>query len=356
MTDMTPLGDPIGAQVPDWRAPPRPSRIAMDGRYCRLEPLAVEHTTELYRAHSQDTDGRMWTYVPNGPYGSETEFGEWVWEAAASSDPMHFAIVTDRGAVGTASYLRIAPSAGSIEVGYITYSPVLQRTRAATEAMYLMMRWAFEAGYRRYEWKCNSLNAPSRRAAQRLGLSFEGVFRQALIVKGRNRDTAWYGAIDSDWPAIRAAMEDWLDPANFDEAGRQVRSLSALTEGILVNRASACRRSMAGRGWADALHPLIGIHAASSSLSRSAILSRSSRWSGLSTKPRTTGRLSTKVRSFGGQVDGEHEDDSARKIVAACRCHALKQFGTAQARHVHVEEQDVRTRCRGADQIFERLF
>ena len=130
--------------------------------------------------------------------------------------------------------LTVADTAGSIEVGYITYSPALQRTRAATEAMYLMLRWAFDAGYRRYEWKCNALNAASRRAAQRLGLSYEGVFRQAVVVKGRNRDSAWYAAIDSEWPAIRAAMETWLDPANFDSEGVQRQSLSALTRPVLV--------------------------------------------------------------------------------------------------------------------------
>ena len=234
MTDITPLGDPIGAPVTDWTTPPAPSRIGLEGRYCRLEPLVVEHAPALFQAHAQDTDGRMWTYVPNGPFARIEDYRDWVWGAAASSDPLHFTIVTDRGPVGTASYLRIAPALGSIEVGYITYSPLLQRTRAATEAMYLMMRWAMDAGYRRYEWKCNALNAPSRRAALRLGLSFEGVFRQAMIVKGRNRDTAWYAAIDSEWPAIRAAMETWLAPDNFDAEGRQRQALSDLTRPILV--------------------------------------------------------------------------------------------------------------------------
>ena len=234
MTHTTPLGDPIGAPVENWSPPPAPTRMVMEGRYCRLEPLALEHADALFAAHARDTEGRMWTYVPNGPYAAVEEYRAWVWEAAASADPLHFTIVTEDGPVGTASYLRIAPAAGSIEVGYITYSPLLQRTRAATETMYLMMRWAFEAGYRRYEWKCNSLNAPSRQAAQRLGLSYEGVFRQALIVKGRNRDTAWYAAIDSEWPAIRTATESWLDPATFDADGRQKQSLTDLTRPILV--------------------------------------------------------------------------------------------------------------------------
>jgi RimJ/RimL family protein N-acetyltransferase len=131
--------------------------------------------------------------------------------------------------------MRITPGSGSIEVGHINFSPLLQRTPGATEAMYLMMKWAFEAGYRRYEWKCDALNAPSRRAALRLGLSYEGVFRQATTYRGRNRDTAWYAAIDSEWPALSAAFETWLDPANFDPDGGQRRSLSALTRPILVN-------------------------------------------------------------------------------------------------------------------------
>jgi RimJ/RimL family protein N-acetyltransferase len=139
-------------------------------------------------------------------------------------------------AAGVSSYLRISPSAGAIEVGHIHFSPLLQHTPAATEAMFLMMRRVFELGYRRYEWKCDALNAPSRRAAQRLGFSFEGVFRQAIVVKGRNRDTAWYACIDGEWPALREAYERWLDPANFDEQGRQRLSLSSLTAPILVAR------------------------------------------------------------------------------------------------------------------------
>ncbi|MGB0508111.1 MAG: GNAT family N-acetyltransferase, partial [Pikeienuella sp.] len=145
------------------------------------------------------------------------------------------AIIDETGkATGLASYLRIAPSSGSIEVGSISYSPALQRTRAGTEAMYLMMRNAFNLGYRRYEWKCNALNAPSRSLAMRLGMSYEGIFRQMMIVKGRNRDTAWYAAIDKEWPAISQALEAWLTPANFDSDGRQKLSLSTLTRPLLV--------------------------------------------------------------------------------------------------------------------------
>ena len=234
MTHTTQLGEPIGAPVPDWTPPPAPTRMAMEGRYCRLEPLVLDHAAALFEALSADEDGRIWTYMPNGPFATLDDYRGWVWGAAQGADPLHYAILVEGRAVGTASYLRIAPAAGSIEVGYITYAPALQRTRAATEAMYLMMRWAFAAGYRRYEWKCNALNAASRRAAQRLGLSHEGVFRQAVVVKGRNRDSAWYAAVDSEWPAIRSAMETWLDPANFDARGVQRQSLSALTRPVLV--------------------------------------------------------------------------------------------------------------------------
>ena len=234
MRHTTPLGEPIGAPVSDWTPPPAPTRMVLEGRYCRLEPLTLSHAPALYEALSADREGRIWTYMPNGPFASAEAYRGWVWGAAQGADPLHYAIVVGERPVGTASYLRIAPAAGSIEVGFITYSPALQRTRAATDAMYLMMAWAFEAGYRRYEWKCNALNAASRRAAQRLGLSYEGVFRQAVVVKGRNRDSAWYAAIDGEWPAIRAAMETWLDPANFDGQGVQRQSLSALTRPVLV--------------------------------------------------------------------------------------------------------------------------
>jgi len=160
-----------------------------------------------------------------------------VGEVTGEDDPMFYAIVRQRDGqpVGVASYLRIAPETGSIEVGNINFSPLLQRTPGATEAMVLMMKWAFKAGYRRYEWKCDALNAPSRRAALRLGLSYEGVFRQATTYKGRNRDTAWYAAIDAEWPKLEAAFATWLDPANFDGEAQQRQSLSALTRPLLVN-------------------------------------------------------------------------------------------------------------------------
>jgi RimJ/RimL family protein N-acetyltransferase len=163
--------------------------------------------------------------MPYGPFPDEAAFLAWAEVAERSDDPLFFAVV-DRGRpVGVAAYLRITPAAGSIEVGSITYAPSLQRTAGATEAMYLMMRQAFELGYRRYEWKCDVLNAPSRLAAERLGFTFEGVFRSHMVYKGRNRDTAWYSVIDSEWPALDGRFRRWLDPANFDDTGRQRRRL-----------------------------------------------------------------------------------------------------------------------------------
>ncbi|MEM9147872.1 MAG: GNAT family protein [Pseudomonadota bacterium] len=205
----------------------------MQGRYVRLEPLTVEHAAALHAANSMDTEQRIWQWLPYGPYPSAEAYADWVGAMTLDRDPLFYAIVVEGRPIGIASYLRIAPAAGSIEVGHINFSPRLQRTPAATEAMFLMMQWAFEAGYRRYEWKCNALNAGSRAAAQRYGLSYEGVFRQATVSKGRNRDTAWYAAIDREWPALRSAFETWLEPANFDAEGRQRQRLSDLTRPIL---------------------------------------------------------------------------------------------------------------------------
>jgi RimJ/RimL family protein N-acetyltransferase len=229
------MRDPNEA-LPDWTPPRRPSRAPMQGRYARLEPLSVDHVPDLHRANS--ASDAIWDYLPYGPFAREDDYRAWVVDMAAKDDPVFFAIrdlETGRWS-GVASYLRITPEAGTIEVGHINLSPELQRTRAATEAMFLMMGRAFDTGYRRYEWKCNALNLGSRRAAERLGFSFEGVFRQAAVIKGRNRDTAWFAAIDAEWPALRAAFETWLDPTNFDAAGRQKRSLASLTAPILGAR------------------------------------------------------------------------------------------------------------------------
>lgn len=226
------LGQPIGNPAPGFFPPPPPARAPLEGRWVRVEPLdADRHTTHLYSAFCEDANGALWTYLTYGPFENERGYREWVSSVQRSSDPLFFAVVdqaTGR-AGGVASYLRIDPPAGSIEVGHIAFSPSLQRTTGGTEAMYLMMRTAFSAGYRRYEWKCDALNEPSRLAAERLGFTFEGIHRQAMLYKGRNRDTAWYSIIDSEWPALAKAFERWLDPANFDGAGRQRTSLRAMT-------------------------------------------------------------------------------------------------------------------------------
>lgn len=211
----------------------------MIGHYCRVEPLAPErHAAELYEANARDPSGRAYTYLFSGPFDSLAAYLQWMKSSCLGDDPLFHAIVDSATgkAVGVASYLRIDVKHGVIEVGNINYSPLLQRTRAATEAMYLMMKRAFELGYRRYEWKCDSLNAPSRAAAQRLGFSYEGLFRQAIIYKGRNRDTAWYSVIDSEWPELEKAYTRWLAPDNFDEHGKQRLRLSALTAPILKQR------------------------------------------------------------------------------------------------------------------------
>jgi RimJ/RimL family protein N-acetyltransferase len=208
----------------------------MTGRFCQLEPLDIDrHATALFEADAADIDGRSWTYLAYGPFSDLLSYRAWLRATCLGNDPLFFTVIdmADGGPAGLVSYLRINPDAGSIEVGHIHYSPRLQRGPAATEAMFLMMQKAFESGYRRYEWKCDALNAASRAAAQRLGLSFEGMFRQATVYKGRNRDTAWYAAIDAEWPALRQAFQAWLVPANFDATGRQRARLSDLTRPIL---------------------------------------------------------------------------------------------------------------------------
>ena len=228
------LGQPVGRPLPHWRVPAVPAREPLQGRFCRLESLDADlHAAHLHAANALDAEGRMWTYLPYGPFDSLKSYRAWVEEMGRRDDPLLYAI-TDlaRGTpVGVAGYLRMDPKCGSIEVGHLAYSPLLQRTPAATEAMFLLMERAFALGYRRYEWKCDALNGPSRAAALRLGFTFEGIFRQATVVKGRSRDTAWFSIIDSEWPAIREAFRRWLDPANFDDRGEQRVRLSVLTAG-----------------------------------------------------------------------------------------------------------------------------
>jgi len=207
----------------------------MVGRTCRVEPIDPErHAAELHEANRRDAEGRIWTYLPYGPFETLDDYRRWLTASCLGDDPMFHAVVeaVTGKAVGIASYLRIDPANGVIEVGHINYAPPLQRSVAATEAMYLMMARAFdELGYRRYEWKCDALNAGSRAAAERLGFRYEGLFRQATIYKARNRDTAWYAITDKEWPAVRAGFQAWLAPENFDADGRQRKRLTELRGG-----------------------------------------------------------------------------------------------------------------------------
>ncbi|HKY27770.1 MAG TPA: GNAT family protein [Pyrinomonadaceae bacterium] len=230
------LNQLVGYPVTGWSPPLIPGRVTLEGRFCRLEPLdPARHAAQLLAANNMDVEGKNWTYLPYGPFDTLHEYCAWIEETCCGSDPLFYAIVDSatNSAAGVASYLRIDPANGSIEVGHINYSSLLQRTPAGTEAMYLMMEYVFRLGYRRYEWKCNALNEASRVAARRLGFSFEGIFRQAAVIKGRNRDTAWYAVIDEDWPALKEVYLRWLDPSNFDEQGQQRTRLSDLTAPLL---------------------------------------------------------------------------------------------------------------------------
>ena len=229
----------IGTPVESWQGALHPAPVPMAGEHCRLEPLQPAHAEGLFEAYRADREGLVWDYLPYGPFSSLDEFTSFLSGSCLGADPLFYTIIDRLSGrpAGMASYLRIDPANGVIEVGHINFSPTLQRRPAATEAMYLMMRQVFvDWGYRRYEWKCNNLNERSKAAAGRLGFSFEGVFRQAAVIKGHNRDTAWFSILDSEWPACDAAFRAWLDPANFDDDGVQLADLAALRNGPTVNR------------------------------------------------------------------------------------------------------------------------
>jgi RimJ/RimL family protein N-acetyltransferase len=225
---------PIGEPVTGWQPRERPARVTIEGEFCRIEPIDLErHAADLFEAYGKAPDGRDWTYLFAEPFADFAAFREYLAKAAISSDPFHYAVI-DRAsgkAVGTFALMRIEPVHGVIEVGSVTFSPLLKQTPLSTEAQYLLMRYVFdELGYRRYEWKCDSLNAPSRKTALRLGFQFEGIFRQAIVYKGRNRDTAWFAVIDTDWPLVKSAFEQWLSKENFDAGGKQRATLASLRE------------------------------------------------------------------------------------------------------------------------------
>lgn len=224
-------GQPVGLPVGDPSPGPRPGPVTLEGRYGRVERLTQQHDKDLWDAVKGDDT--LWTYMSGyGPFVDFAAFSKWLASRPLLEDPYSYAIMEPSGrVVGISTLMEIKPAMRSIEVGHIVYSPVLQRTRLATEAQYLLAKYVFETlRYRRYEWKCNALNAPSRRAALRYGFVYEGTLRQAMIAKGRNRDTVYFSMLDSEWPARRSAFETWLAPENFDSGGRQKVSLSALNK------------------------------------------------------------------------------------------------------------------------------
>jgi RimJ/RimL family protein N-acetyltransferase len=232
-------GQPIGPSMEGWRPPPHPPHAELCGRYCRLEPLQpARHARELWEAQAEDVTGERWTYLFNGPFADFDEFEKFCAARQSSRDPQFYAIVVDGRAIGMAAYMRIQPEHGVIEIGNIYYSPRLSRTPAATEAMYLFMANAFDLGYRRYEWKCDSNNLPSRAAAARYGFTYEGKFRQAIVYKNRSRDTTWFAIVDRDWNGgLKDAYLRWLDPSNFEPSGKQRQKLSWLTAHFVHARA-----------------------------------------------------------------------------------------------------------------------
>lgn len=228
---------PLGEEI-DWTPVKAPARAPLRGSHVTLRPLTAADAQSLYAvSHPPEGDLRIWTYLPDGPYGSEDDMRQMFAWAESAQDPVYFAIVpaAEERSLGMASYLRITPEFGVIEIGHIWFGAGLRRTTAASEAIYLLLRHAFDdLGYRRVEWKCNALNAASRLAAERFGFTFEGVFRKAQVVKGRNRDTAWYAITDDEWPAIRDAFQEWLAPENFDGEGAQKQGLKMLIDASRV--------------------------------------------------------------------------------------------------------------------------
>jgi RimJ/RimL family protein N-acetyltransferase len=230
-------GLPVGPLVGDATPAPRPQRVVLDGRFCRLEPLdPTKHGDDLYRASTPADSAQRFVYLPEEPPISRAAFQPWLDKAATTTDPLYFAVIDKRTgrAEGRQTFLRIDPTNRSIEIGHIYWGPAVARTPVTTEANFLFAKYAFDTlGYRRYEWKCNALNAPSRAAAERFGFTYEGHFRRAVIAKGRSRDTTWYSIIADEWPQVRAAYEAWLSPENFDANGQQRAKLSSLTQAAL---------------------------------------------------------------------------------------------------------------------------
>lgn len=229
--EMNEYGQPVGDVVPDWGVRRAPDPVTLKGRYVMVEPLTENHAADLHASLCGPEDRELWTYRSTWPPETVDGMAGLIRSTLAQEDMLTFALVPEDGrAAGLASYMRIDPATGQVEVAGVLYARTLRRTRAATEAIHLLMRYAFDdLGYRRFEWKCDSLNEPSRRAAARLGFVYEGRFRNHMVTKGRNRDTDWFSVTDTEWTEVRKAHEQWLDPANFDADGNQLTSLSDLT-------------------------------------------------------------------------------------------------------------------------------
>lgn len=234
MTRVNEFQQPIGEQVENWQGAQYPTKTMINGQYCRLEPISVAaHSQALFDALSQAEDNRDWTYLLSGPFGDLAEYQTYLTRLETLNDPLHYAIIdlSTQQAVGSIALMRIDAQQGVIEIGGVTYSSQLKRTRLATEAISLLLQYTLgELGYRRVEWKCNAHNHPSRAAALRLGFTYEGLFRQAMVVRGHNRDTTWFSIIDSDFPALQKAYRQWLAPENFDQQGQQRQKLGELIE------------------------------------------------------------------------------------------------------------------------------
>ncbi|MFM7320777.1 MAG: GNAT family N-acetyltransferase [Armatimonadota bacterium] len=219
MIETNRFGQPVGARLAERRVPIEPQRTVLEGAGCRLEPLDAEkHADPLWNAYSEAGDPRDWTYLTWGPFADRAALRAWARERENDSGAVFHAVVVDGFACGVGAYLSVAPEHATVELGHLHFAPRLRRTSAATEALHLWIDHAFALGYRRIEWKCDVLNAPSRSAARRLGFSFEGIFRNHRSVRGRSRDTAWYAIVEQDWPALRAIHREWL-AAHGNEPG-----------------------------------------------------------------------------------------------------------------------------------------
>lgn len=233
MNQINEFGQPIGKALENWEPRPSPSRVILQGRLCRLEPLSASHASALYEAHQLASDTRSWTWLTREPESCLEDYKQWVNKAILLNDPIHFAVVDQKTnqPIGSLALMRIDSINGVVEVGYVHFSSLLSGTTMSTEAHWLLMRYVFDTlGYRRYEWKCNSLNEPSRNAALRLGFQYEGCFRQAMVVKGHNRDTQWFSIIDQEWTHIGHSLQRWLSADNFDVEGKQINSLVAIRQ------------------------------------------------------------------------------------------------------------------------------